>query len=714
VPWSVDGPVLMRARSLVRRWGVPALAVALTIAVHVLAARGSSTLVWGEDEAGPLANAYVIASAGQPWTLSKLAYYPGWSVVLAPLWWLTSDPGTVYRAAVGLSVASAVASVAPLAALARRVGVSAPVAVTVAAVVTMSPARTVMSNYVLIENFLVLMVAVTALAALRYAERPTAARALTLAGLAAYTFFTHGRAVPVAIATALVFGVQAWRRFPGARRGAVVTLVLSGLAYVVYTSIVGQIYASAAGRETSAFSTVAGANPVGVLRTVVGQLWYQFAAWLGLSFAGLAVVLRATVAEVRARRPGGATWATVSLGGTLALMALFLGRVLTDPAQVGRLDYWFYGRYLDPFMVPVAVLGLAALVAAGRRVPVRGVLLAGLTVTGLFVVVNLRQIDPTLTIAAINAPGLLVWQVVLGAIPRLATVLATTLLAATVLMLIQRSGLWRVLAVSGLTLFFAVSSVVVDARVVDHLSAVWLRSAALEAMVDEVDPDGTVIGYDMDGTLPAEDNRTTFWLSPRRVERFDSAVDPPPAPLVVSRWEWPRGEELGAVRVGSLLFPDNALWVMPGALQEALIAAGDAELTSAAPTLRSYAYDLTVTSGPAQDAECGHPWSQCGLTLAVTNRGRDAWSPIATLGTATGSVRVVAWWQSASATVRQVEELSRSVYPGETVSIEMDLDPPDGLGPGAATVEFGLVEEGTDGFPGPESELPFVRVVAGG
>lgn len=135
-----------------------ALTVLLAILVHGNAVRDATGPVWPEDEVGPLGNSWVIAGAGEPWNLSYLPYSPGWSVVIAPAWWFTTDPATVYRVAAVMSALAALAAIAPLAALVRRVGLSPALAVGVSAVVVMAPARSVMSNYVLTENFLVLMI----------------------------------------------------------------------------------------------------------------------------------------------------------------------------------------------------------------------------------------------------------------------------------------------------------------------------------------------------------------------------------------------------------------------------------------------------------------------------------------------------------------------------------------------------------------------------
>ncbi|MCV2394182.1 hypothetical protein OEB99_07675 [Actinotalea sp. M2MS4P-6] len=697
-----------RNRTLLR-WLVAAAAVAVALLVHVHAALGSTTPVWGEDEIGPLADARVIAAVGEPWTLSKLAYYPGWSVLLAPLWWITDDPQTVYRLAVGLSVLVGVASIAPLAALARRLRVDAPTAVALAAVITASPARSVMSNYVIIENFLVLIVALTAVAAVRYWERPGMARGLVLASAAAYAFFTHGRAIAIPIATALALAVAAWRRLPGARTALVATVALSVGAFLVYRGIVQQLYTGS--REGAAIETVTSVTPVGLLRTTVGQLWYQVAAWFGLTFLGGWVVVAAAVREVRRRRAAAAAWGALALAGQLGVVALFLGRVLTDPAAVGRQDYWFYGRYLDPFVVPLAVIGLAALVTRVRLRVVAGVLVGAAVVSAAFVVVNLSHVDTGAPVAAINIGGVLVWQVLLGVVPRLATVVAVLLLSAALLLIGRTGRLGSVLAVGGLGIWFAISSVVVDTVVVDHLSRVWLTSSGVADLVDEVAPDATEIGYDMAGTLPAEDNRVTFWLSPRTVVRFDSAEEPPPTDVVVARWEWPEGERLGAVRMGSLLFPDNAVWVLPGQRQDDLIADGMAERPVDDVVLRSYAYDLTVVDAPAPGSTCGRTWRRCTVRVELTNLGEDTWSPLDSLAGSEGTVRVVAWWVTGDQVLPQYVELPRSVHPGYTLDLDVVLDPPDGTPRGAARVELGLEQVGVPGFPGPGVDLPEVDVV---
>lgn len=693
-------------------WALPALAVLLAAVLHAMAARSASGPVWAEDEIGPLANSYVISAVGEPWPLSKIAYYPGWSVVLAPIWWFTSDPRTAYHVAIGLSVAVAVLGIAPLAMIARRVGITTPVAVVVAAVITMSPARTVMSNYVLTENFLVLIFAVTAVAAIRYFERPTSPRALLLATTAVYTFFTHGRAIPVVIATLIIFGLAARRSPRSALVGVGATLVLAVVAYATYTGIVGQIYDSATGREDSALETISNISLRGLVRTVGGQLWYQLGAWLGLSVLGVLVVARTAATEIRRRRVGAASWATLTIVGLAALMSLFLGKVLADPSTVHRLDYWIYGRYLDPFAIPFAVVGLAAIVGCRRSLPVRTFAAASVGISVWFAVIDLRSIDLQWGLAVINPAGMLIWGEVFGAIPTKATVVTCLVVPVVIVLVARFSSLRARFLVLPLAAFFAVSALVVDSRVVDPFSAFWRQGGAIHDIVAEVAPDEATIAYDVAGGMSAEDNRATYALSPQRLLRFDSTKEAPPSEVVIARWDWPLGEALGAVRVGSLRFPNNAIWVLPGELQDELVAQGYAERPVDSVALRSYDYEVRIDDAPAAGASCGRPSAQCSVQLRITNLGADAWSPLDTLGGPTGSVRIVAWWQSSAAALPEFYELPRSVYPGETITLHAPLDPPIGIGTGPILVEFGLVQEGVGGFPGAEADLPSIQITA--
>jgi hypothetical protein len=546
--------------------------VATAVVLHAMAASDATGPAWPEDEIGPLANAKVIAATGRPWSLSHLPYYPGWSVLIAPLWWFSDDPGTVYRAAAVVSVLVAIAAIAPLTALARRVGIDCPSAVAVAAVVTLAPGRTVMSNYVLTENFLVLMVAATAVAGMRYYDRPTVARAVVLAVASAYTFFTHGRAVAIIIATGVAFLIEFRRNRRAATIGLVALVTLSVSAYLAYKGIVGQIYSSGGSREAATIDGLTG-NALALLRALVGQLWYQQAAWFALSFVGLGALISLAARELRRRDPRGGSWALLAVAGVVALMTLVLASALEDPSTTSRVDYWLYGRYLEPFLIPLVAVGLAVLVRGIERRHAMVAAGAAVVTSVAFLFLNLPVVDPAKPTAVINVGGLLAWGDAFGSIAQRRVVVVTfmaTLALLTLAVLLRR---WPRLVLLPLAVALAYGSVTTEREVMDVVNEAW-RVDELGPLVAQAVPEGVPIAFDTLNGGRAEENRAAFWLSPRRVEVFDSATEEPPSPWVVARNHWPEGEVLGARRVASGAFPDNALWVMPGPEQEELAARG--------------------------------------------------------------------------------------------------------------------------------------------
>lgn len=695
------------------RWfsiGVAALAVGLAVALHGFAAADATGPVWPEDEIGPLANAWVIAGVGEPWSLAHLAYYPGWSVLVAPIWWFTQDPAVAYRAAALLAAAVAIATIAPFTFIARRSGLAVPWAVTVAAVVSMSPARTLMSNYVLTENFLVLVFALLLLAGQRYLERATVLRALVFAAATAFTFFTHGRAAPVVVAALLVMAVSARGRVKVAVLAIGSTLALTALAYLGYVAIVGQIYVSGTGREQAGISGLLASSLLGSVRSLAGQLWYQLGAWSGLSLLGLVVVVRAAVGEVRRRRPGPATWVALAILGLTALSALMLGRSLGDPATVTRVDYWFYGRYLDAFFAPLAVVGLATALARRAEIPYR--VFAGVTaaVSLTFLVVNLPVIERGPVRAILNTAGILVWEEVFEFLPSKRAVVVFALAALAVVAVARYVPRGGFLVLVPVAVFFAASTVTIETRTVDPVNRVWRAGADLADVVDEAVPSDLPVAFDLVGAGRAEENRATFWMVPREVTTFDSSLEEPPGDIVIARSDWSAATRLGAVRVGSVRIPDNAVWVMPGALQDELVLQGAVERTSGDPTLRSFDSHVAIDAGPPDGTTCSRSRPPCLVEATVTNEGRDTWSPLGTLGGVTGSVRLVAWWQSGLGTWPTLTELPRSVPPGGSVQVDIMLTAPPELGLGPVRVELGLVQEGISGFPGPEEHLPAVEI----
>lgn len=555
------------------------LSVLSTVALHVYAARDGAGPIFYTDEIGYLSNAQLLAGVGEPRDLSFSSYYLGWSVLLTPVWWLSTDPGTVYRIALGLSVLCAVGLLVPLTLLAERLGAARPWSVVLAAAVACAPARVVPSNFALAENFLTLVLALTVLAALRFEERPTHGRAAVLGLAAAWVFVTHGRMVPVLAAVCLWLGLSVLRRRWSGLTGIAVAVGVSVPMFLLYRWVAAQLYEPTMDREARGLLRLLDVDPVAAVLAGAGQAWYAVVAWFGLTAIGVVAVVVRAVHETRRGRPATATWSVVAFAGAVLISVTWIAAVVARGDD--RFDIYSYGRYLDPMLSVLALVGLTVLWRGRRAGTVRvAAVLSALVVAGfLLVVVPRVPITPTTWWGPNSVAGLLQWDwpaiTAAQRPPWYPASLACLALLALVALCARRAP-W--LPVALLVVVVPVSAWVAQTKTLDPFYLAWYSSFELGRAVEQ--RPGATVAFDVAGTTETEGTGDTvsrnayqFWLAPRTVEVLDSTVEVPTTDLVVARRDWALAEELGAVRVAEDdgLF-DNALWVMPGPRQEELLA----------------------------------------------------------------------------------------------------------------------------------------------
>jgi hypothetical protein len=335
--------------------------VGVTFAVHLLIAARSVGPMYVFDEVGYLANANVMAGHGADWSLCGSSYAVGYSVVLAPLWWLPITPTNIYQIAVLFSAALGALAMWPAAALARRFGARGDVALAIGALVTLIPARALMDNYVLAENPLTLLVLCCAIVALRLAQVGRRSDAILLGTLAGLAAATHARAVPLVCVTLVWLAARAivkrtsWLDVAFA---AVPALAITFASLAAQAAVGSRVFAD----DSRVADLVGHLTPLGVVDVVLGQAFTQVVSWSLLTALGLLACAGRARASLRADGVAGVGAAWWWLGGMVAAQAAFFVWVLASSADLGsRFDIPIFGRYLDPFVVPVAVLGAVRL-----------------------------------------------------------------------------------------------------------------------------------------------------------------------------------------------------------------------------------------------------------------------------------------------------------------------------------------------------------------
>ena len=670
------------------------VAAATAVAVHLLAAWTPHGPVWTDDVIGVLATARLLAGVGEPFELAHMSYYPGWAIVLVPLWWLLDDPATVYRAAVLVSAMCGIVLMVPLAWLARRMGLTTPLAVVAAAVVTAAPGRTVMSSYAVTENFLTLMIAVTAVVAVRYGSWPALSRAILFGACAGAVFVVHGRAVGVLGMACVWFAADVLRgRARTALPGLAAALLVAGSGFALHLWVSGQIYDSAVGRESNALSAFAVLRPWTVAMSAAGQSWYPAAAWLSLPFLGLWYVVH------RCRREGirGAGIGWWGLGVFVASVVITVPPIAKAFNRgSGRVDIAAYGRYLEPVVTVLALVGLAYLVrgASRRSVWVVAALTAG--IGAFFLLWAVPQINRGGWWGPINMAGLMgrPWPPQLDPGPAPWPVFTLTAVVATVAYVVLRRHAWLLLV--PLLGYFALSSTLAQTRYLGELNVGLGEAPDLVEVVEGMDPQ--TLSYDTFGADWVGQNSFQFWLADRDVEVFNSSIERAPTDLVIARRHWVAGDRQGAVQLAGSR-RDESLWVMPGDLAERLDAQGTLDPVPPGRPLPDYSYDLELD--PARPLDVGDDTAE--LDLEVTNLGDTVWPALGTIEGAAGTVRLLLEWPTADGVEQHLVELPHSVVPGDDADVEAVVDVPDDV-VATGPLRVLLVHEGVGLFEGDAGE----------
>jgi hypothetical protein len=659
-----------------RRWAPPALVTAAVFAVHAV-------LVWPvhgfmlSDTTGYLANArWLAGEAGRTWQGPTSFYHPGWSFLVAPAYVLFDRPRNVQVAALVINAVLAAAIVPAAFVMARRAfRLPDRVALAGAAVAATYPAVLLLAGYewgeALYQLLFVLFVLTVALAH----ERPTIANTVAVGALAAGMNATHPRGLGmIAVAGAWLI-VLAWRhRVALAGLGAL--LVLFAATRVLDQVLLDAIYSSrSAAVEGDVLGRLTDLHLLwGAVKATIGQLWYLTVASFGL------VPIGALWLATSKRIPRTVGWVT------LAAVVATLGASALEMSDGYRVDHMVYGRYMEGVVPAILVAGVAAIVA-WRSVLVRllAAVAGGATALALVLVVIRGGDVFTGNVMPLNVTGILVYKSSISVVDiARATLLALVL--TTALWLVAR---WRpIVGVSALALVFVASSASVQARTLDPFDETFAAMTRIPDVVRDVS-DRAVIGYDRAAYDKEAANFYQLELADYGVRFFDSRRTRPAADLVISSPDWTRAEAWGArlvtVETGDY---EQALWVMPGLVQDRLVSNGDVLPRDPAVRMPEPAtrqrIDVDVPSSMSRG-------KTVTVDLDVTHTGT-------ALGWRPGFVRLVARWDDGTA---QAVDLDRAVLPGHSATFELRLVAPSTAG--RHTVTIGLEQfEDTPFTPRPQ------------
>jgi hypothetical protein len=354
-----------------RAWALAALVAGVIVAV---VRRWTS---WGRheyaiwpDEPAQLAIARFVGG-GTRWNMDDHSVWrPLFGTLLAPVYWFTDDPTTVFHSALTLNAILGGITAALLVYLARRLTPTTPWwGAAIAVLVSLAPASVFSTDFVFSESLVAPLFLATLLGLLRLQQSPTLANGLITALLAGAAFGAHSRMLPLTLITVGVVALAVVQRRMTIRDGVVGASLAVAATYgvTVYTAyVVDRLWDEPSTRNSIGGVREQLASGVPLLVSALGQTWYLLVASLGVVAYGSVVMVRAAL---RADPPPGPTCVDARLvllvvGACAALSIVFM-------SDRWRSDQLVYGRYNDAVVPPVLVVGIAALFGALplRRLP---------------------------------------------------------------------------------------------------------------------------------------------------------------------------------------------------------------------------------------------------------------------------------------------------------------------------------------------------------
>lgn len=598
-PWSDDlsertAPAVAGS---VRVWRTLAvLAVLCAALAHAAMAAAAHAPVFPFDEITLLLFSAHFAGIDGVGAMHGAGYFPGWAVLMAPIWWFTSDPATMYRAAIWWGAFIGLATIWPLSRIAVRLGLTVPQSICAGALVMTLPSRTVQAGNTMSEKPLFFAIAVLVWLALRTWERPTILRALSVGVMALAALAFHARAQVVVIAVLVWLLCLVVRNWKATLVALPVTAVSAKLLNEWAISFNNAMLTLPYRQGEGVFQTAAEQPPGLIARSFLAQMWTQSVGSGGLFLLGGAALICLVWAEVRRFRIGPMCLVAAMIAGFVIIsVASWANEQSMYFAEWRRLDAWIYGRYMDPVTALVVLIGVCALVRVMNRAARVIVLLGGAALLGI-VVLRIAPAAPTWAfVTPAHLPGVMPWRFLLPGEPWEHLIQPTffnvqrfwvwaslpTLLVLTAIAVVRwRSSLSRAAGIAVLLALATVGSVL-SVRANEYFQSVEGAIPAIAEPAREIASDHDArIYFDMECRVRGVnfsivDMQLYFWtephpvvLAPTREQIREDGV------LVYTCTENPFGADSGARRVGDEQYAGYSLWVTPGPLLDELESEG--------------------------------------------------------------------------------------------------------------------------------------------
>lgn len=549
---------------------------AIVLAVRAATARLVSGPMFFSDDMGYLLNARHLAGVGEP-IVNVLTpfYYGGYSLLIAPAFLVTDAPYDAFATVQAINALVGATLVVPLYLLARHpFGAGRVTAGVLATAATLYTGVTVQAGIAWAENLAPVLVAWTLVGVGRLgtaSRRPGVVVGLAAGALSA----THPRFLPLIAVLAIAMAVAAIRRRLAPRTllaAAAPAAVLAVGGLLLNRRLRTQIYTEAGLEPFSASGIVLD----GILRpetfstmltALAGQVWH-----LGVASAGVGAVAllalwhraRGGSGEDAPARSARAFSVTVLVWWALlaGLSAALASGLATDAL---RADHMVYGRYTDP-LVPVLILvGLLTLPEwrVLLRRPAAGVVGLALLLSAVVLlagpqssVVSERFVNPA------SVPGILAagpFGVADGFGIAIIPVTAWALMLGLLVMIVAV----RRPAAGGALIgaWFIVASITTADRAIDPFAREQVLRVTLPVALAAQETPAGAVAYDLGAHSPFGLGPYQFRTPARRFLVYDSGLgEPPPVPLVVSSAERPPTGGADRLLARERL-RDHALWI---------------------------------------------------------------------------------------------------------------------------------------------------------
>jgi hypothetical protein len=628
-----------------------------------------AVLVWPahgfmlSDTTGYLANArWLAGKAGTTWQGPTSFYHPGWSLLVAPAYLLFDRARDIQMTALTINALLAAAILPAAFVMARRAfRLPDQVALVGALVAATYPAVLLLAGYEWGEALYQLSFVLFVVAVACAHERPTVWNTIAVGATAAAMNATHPRGLGVIAIAALWLLVLAWRHRI-ALAGFGVLVVLFAATRVLNHVLLDAIYSSrSAAVEGDVLGRLTDAHLLwGAAKATLGQLWYLSVASLGL--VPLGALWLATSKRI-SRTVG---WVT------FAAAVATLGASALEMSDGYRVDHMVYGRYIEGVVPALLVAGVAAVVAWRSLLPR---MLAGVVAMSAVFAVVLVAVrggeNFSGDVMPLNVTGILVYRHSASAVD-VARITILALLITGVAWMLAR---WRpLIGVGAIAVVFMASSASVQAHTLDGFNEQWDGFIRIPDVVHDLTTGG-VVAYDRAGYDKEAANFYQLELADRGIRFVDSRRARPTTDLVIASPQWRRGEEWGArlVFVENAFVYEQALWVMPGLLQDRLVTTGDVLPTDISERLPDGATRQRISVSMPRTM---HRGQEKIVDVDVMHTGTaEGWRP--------GNVHLVARWDDGSA---QAADLAYPLLPGESATVRMVLLAPKTAGRHRVTI----------------------------